>query len=55
MQRYFAGKGVDASRVVTEGRGEGEPAKPNTTPANISRNRRVEFDFKILPAPVPLP
>ena len=55
VQRYFTGKGVDASRVVTEGRGEGEPAKPNTTPANMSRNRRVEFDFEFLPASAPLP
>lgn len=44
VKRYFTGKKVDPSRVVTEGRGESEPAAPNTSSTNMSQNRRVEFD-----------
>lgn len=35
--------GVDASRLSTDGRGESQPAAPNTTPAGRANNRRVEF------------
>jgi OmpA-OmpF porin, OOP family len=35
--------GIDASRIETDGKGEGEPAEPNTTPAGKANNRRVEF------------
>ncbi len=35
--------GIDASRMQTEGAGEGQPVAPNDTPENKSRNRRVEF------------
>ena len=55
VKRYFTDRKVDPSRVVTEGRGETEPAAPNTTPAGMSRNRRVEFQYEFVPAPAPLP
>ncbi|WP_310397684.1 OmpA family protein, partial [Hymenobacter sp.] len=53
VKRYFAGKNVEDGRVITEGRGEAEPAAPNTSPTGMSKNRRVEFDFEFLPTPVP--
>ncbi|MDO3417224.1 OmpA family protein [Hymenobacter sp. BT770] len=55
VKRYFTGKGVDPNRIVTEGHGELEPVVPNTTPANMARNRRVEFHFDYMPAPTPTP
>ncbi|WP_077068278.1 OmpA family protein [Hymenobacter terrenus] len=53
VKRYFVGKKIDASRIVTEGRGEGEPATPNTSPTNMSKNRRVEFQFEFFTTPPP--
>lgn len=35
--------GIDASRIETDGLGEGQPIAPNDTPANKALNRRVEF------------
>lgn len=35
--------GIDASRIETDGKGESEPAEPNTSPAGKANNRRVEF------------
>ncbi len=35
--------GIDASRIVTDGKGEVQPVAPNDTPSNKSLNRRVEF------------
>jgi outer membrane protein OmpA-like peptidoglycan-associated protein len=34
---------IDASRMETEGAGEGKPIAPNDTPVNKALNRRVEF------------
>ncbi|MCB2378055.1 OmpA family protein [Hymenobacter sp. BT635] len=53
VKRYFTGKQVDATRVITEGRGEGEPAAPNTSAAGMSKNRRVEFKFEFVVTPAP--
>ncbi|SFQ49728.1 OmpA family protein [Hymenobacter arizonensis] len=53
LKRYFTSRGVDTSRVITEGRGESEPAAPNTSPANMSRNRRAEFTFDFFTTPAP--
>ncbi|MDB5270571.1 MAG: hypothetical protein JWP58_3611 [Hymenobacter sp.] len=55
VKRYFTNKGVESERVITEGRGESEPAAPNTTPAGMSKNRRVEFKFEYTPAPASTP
>ena len=35
--------GIDASRMETDGKGESEPASPNTTSEGKANNRRVEF------------
>lgn len=35
--------GIDASRMQPDGKGESEPAGPNTTPEGKANNRRVEF------------
>ncbi len=46
---YFVSKGVDASRMGHEGRGESDPAAPNTTsdgkdnPDGRALNRRIEL------------
>ncbi|MBU6123036.1 OmpA family protein [Hymenobacter siberiensis] len=54
VKRYFTNKGVESSRIITEGRGESEPAAPNTTPAGMTKNRRVEFRFEFVPVPAPV-
>ena len=35
--------GIDASRMESDGKGESQPASPNTTPEGKANNRRVEF------------
>lgn len=35
--------GIDASRLESDGLGEGQPVAPNDTPVNKALNRRVEF------------
>ncbi|MEO6282586.1 MAG: OmpA family protein [Dyadobacter sp.] len=35
--------GIESARLETDGKGEGEPASPNTTPEGKANNRRVEF------------
>ncbi|RSK35429.1 OmpA family protein [Hymenobacter metallilatus] len=55
VKRYFTGKQVDPARVVTEGRGESEPAAPNTSAAGMSQNRRVEFKFEFFIPSAPQP
>jgi outer membrane protein OmpA-like peptidoglycan-associated protein len=35
--------GIDASRLESDGMGEGQPVAPNDTPANKALNRRVEL------------
>ncbi|GAB2769226.1 outer membrane protein OmpA-like peptidoglycan-associated protein [Hymenobacter luteus] len=55
VKRYFTGKQVDPARIVTEGRGESEPAAPNTSSKNMSQNRRVEFKFEFFIPNAPQP
>ncbi|HLK96852.1 MAG TPA: OmpA family protein [Hymenobacter sp.] len=55
VKRYFTGKKVDPTRVVTEGRGESEPAAPNTSSKNMGQNRRVEFNFEFFIPTTPQP
>ena len=40
----------DASRVVSEGRGDTEPVAPNNTAEGRSRNRRVEITLRVMTA-----
>lgn len=35
--------GIDAARMETDGKGQAQPAGPNTTPEGKANNRRVEF------------
>ena len=35
--------GIEAARLQTDGKGESQPATPNTTPEGKANNRRVEF------------
>ncbi len=51
VRNYLSGRGVAASRILTEGRGSHEPIATNDTPANRAKNRRVEI-FVAEPAPV---
>ncbi|GAB3235094.1 OmpA family protein [Hymenobacter seoulensis] len=55
VKRYFTGKKLDPSRIVTEGRGESEPSAPNTSSKNMSQNRRVEFKFEFFIPNAPQP
>lgn len=43
VRTYLIGKGIDASRISSEGFGETIPLKSNDTPEGRSANRRVEF------------
>jgi len=43
VKYYLADRGVDARRIVTEGRGESQPRASNNTEAGMQLNRRVEM------------
>jgi outer membrane protein OmpA-like peptidoglycan-associated protein len=47
---YLASRGVQASRMMTDGRGEREPVASNDTDAGRARNRRVEIFVQENPA-----
>ncbi|HEX8658111.1 MAG TPA: OmpA family protein [Hymenobacter sp.] len=55
VKKYFVGKNIDPSRIITEGRGESEPVIPNTSKKNMERNRRAEFIFDFVPTTTPQP
>ena len=40
---YLVARGVNANRIVSEGRGEREPIADNATEAGRARNRRIEI------------
>ncbi len=40
---YLIGHGIDKSRLIAKGYGEGKPIAPNTTPEGRQKNRRTEF------------
>lgn len=41
--RYLVAQGVDPRRMTATGYADTDPLAPNTSPANMARNRRVEF------------
>ncbi|OYQ45650.1 hypothetical protein CHU92_01825 [Flavobacterium cyanobacteriorum] len=43
VRTYLSGKGLNASRFTTIGRGEADPIADNSTADGMSKNRRVEF------------
>jgi len=40
---YLVGKGIDAARLTSVGRGESAPVAPNDTAENMYKNRRVDL------------
>ncbi|WP_353154064.1 outer membrane protein OmpA [Herminiimonas fonticola] len=44
VKGYLVGKGIDAKRVYTEGKGEKQPVATNKTAAGRAQNRRVEIE-----------
>ena len=46
VQRYFESKGIPANKIVTESKGEKEPADDNNTTAGRANNRRTVLTIK---------
>jgi outer membrane protein OmpA-like peptidoglycan-associated protein len=46
VQRYFESKGIPASKIVIESRGEKEPANDNNTDSGRANNRRTVLTIK---------
>jgi OOP family OmpA-OmpF porin len=44
VKAYLTGKGLDANRVYTEGKGEKQPVSDNSTKDGRAKNRRVEIE-----------
>lgn len=44
VQAFLVDGGVDPDRLTAKGYGESKPAVPNTSDANMARNRRVELN-----------
>ncbi|MBP7645973.1 MAG: OmpA family protein [Comamonas sp.] len=44
VKAYLESKGIDKSRVYTEGKGEAQPVADNKTKAGRAQNRRVEIE-----------
>ena len=44
VKAYIMGKGVDATRIYTEGKGEAQPVADNKSDAGRAKNRRVEIE-----------
>ncbi|MES2889846.1 MAG: OmpA family protein [Pseudomonadota bacterium] len=44
VKAYLTGKGIDKSRVYTEGKGEKQPVADNKSKAGREKNRRVEIE-----------
>jgi OmpA-OmpF porin, OOP family len=55
VRDYLVKKGVEASRLETQGFGPDRPVQPNTTPAGRTANRRVEFITRYANAGSPAP
>lgn len=44
VKAYLQGKGIEANRIYTEGKGEKQPVADNKTAAGRAQNRRVEIE-----------
>jgi OOP family OmpA-OmpF porin len=44
VKAYLQGKGIEANRIYTEGKGEKQPVADNKTTAGRAKNRRVEIE-----------
>jgi OOP family OmpA-OmpF porin len=44
VKAYLQGKGIDANRIYTEGKGEKQPVADNKTDEGRAQNRRVEIE-----------
>ena len=44
VKAYLQGKGIEANRIYTEGKGEKQPVADNKTAAGRAKNRRVEIE-----------
>ena len=44
VKSYLQGKGVESSRIYTEGKGKSQPVADNATAAGRAKNRRVEIE-----------
>ncbi len=44
VKSYLASKGIEGSRIYTEGKGSAQPVADNKTDAGRAKNRRVEIE-----------
>jgi OOP family OmpA-OmpF porin len=44
VKAYLQGKGIEANRIYTEGKGEKQPVEDNKSAAGRAKNRRVEIE-----------
>ena len=44
VKAYLVSKGVEASRIYTEGKGESQPVADNKTAEGRAKNRRVDVE-----------
>jgi hypothetical protein len=47
VKKYFVSKGIDETRIVTDGHGDADPKASNKTAKGRAKNRRVEMDLKL--------
>ncbi len=47
VEKYLENKGINASRMIMESKGETEPAADNLTEEGRAKNRRTEISIKM--------